>query len=488
MKIDSWAPSRQEVLELTQQDEILAGEPLKPCGCGVKLDLNEIVYPVLEESRFNDLIRRVDSAPVSGRLKYFRRILGDIHDKPEIESSIKSWPDSLVSVNLVSLNPSFYENPLLTKSVFRHAVDLIFNMFNQVSRHHKNIFFSKAHSIEGGGDFFLLDLFSKISDNTAISHLNNDTIVTADSLIKSSSKISVFTSLNNALNDLFVCGVVDDLEIYPVIDGPPEDDLKFQGALNSYQIYYREQGVNISILPIQKLNKGLSLIGATVVGVTDRIASSFSCLQPDDEIIITRKLGDLSALALYRSLWLDKKSIPENVKELRLQVLRWLMTSQYELGVILKKYRPRIGEAFDPNQHISFSTDISGPGLSVLEEAAELSLVDIQIENLNFYDTSLLNHYRRNHTSSTNGPMMIAGRKPVLSKLKVDFESIGMSDVWSLGRVVQKSTAPTVWLAPNLEFLKNEDKPRFDFFNPEVHFSNEKRRIPIFKRMKFGRI
>lgn len=474
MKLSDWKISTAEV------DSLCAGaslpETLKACGCGVKLDLQEIVYPTLAEFE-GELGTRCDSAEWEGTLGAHERKLWSSaalpQRTPELSKSIYA--------SLVSLEAHYYSDPELSRSKFRKLTSFV----HEILRANPRLRAGKSHSIEAGGDFLLMDCFDAQKAPGIATHVNNDTLITADSLLKSSSKISVFTALNNALNDLFVSGVIENLRVFPVMDESHEEIEHMRRALDEFADYYRNCGVEIQIEPVPPLRLGLTLIGATVTGTTKQRATRFSELRPGDDILVTRKLGDLSVLALHRELFREKKPVPRELVSLRHQVLSRFMTSNFPIGAILKRYLPNLGEASDPKKHVSFSSDLSGPGISVLEEAALASQVDVQIDQLEFLNPDFLGHYRRNHTSSTNGPILIAGHPEVLMKLQMDLEQAGYNELWRLGSVLRKSENPTVWIHSDLRRLGNETNPRLDFFAPEVHFAAEKRRIPILRTAKF---
>ncbi|MAE71051.1 MAG: hypothetical protein CME06_11365, partial [Gemmatimonadetes bacterium] len=72
-----WRPARPWLDRLIRRDSIAPEDPIHPCGCNVKLDLREVIYPVLGElGRTERGIRdrRVDAHLNAGRLTDLMRL------------------------------------------------------------------------------------------------------------------------------------------------------------------------------------------------------------------------------------------------------------------------------------------------------------------------------------------------------------------------------------------------------------------------------
>lgn len=487
-RIEPWVPSRVEVERLCVEGAIPEGAEIKPCGCGVKLDLGEVVYPVLEElGALQGFGARCDAARVDARLAFSSRIVAPAGQADPLGGRAAELPRSGALAGLVSLTPQFYEDPEGARRRFKAIAEGTRGLLARAAAGGREILFGKAHSIEAGGDFLLFDVFAATPERGLRTHLNNDTIITADSMLRTDSRISVVTAIHNALNDLFVCGAIDEIEVFPVVDGADESCRSILADMEALAEGLRRRGVKLTLHALDPVGMKTDLVGATVIGTTRNDSSTFRSLRPGDEILVTRRLGDLSILALHRSLVLEGRPVPPKVRDLRVEVLRRFMTSQYPLGRLVRNYMPELGGTWDSARHLSFVTDLSGPGLSALDEAARLSGVDVMIERLEFIDAALLGHYRRNHTSSTNGPLLITGGSEVMRGIARDLQAMGLSEAWRLGKVVGRSAEPTIWLDPALRAFQNEEDPSLDLFSPEVEFAGGKRRIPIFKRMRFGR-
>ncbi len=477
----NWSPTLEDVKQWAEDEEILRTDTIHPCGCGIKLDLEEVVYPALKEAHgTSGLGERVDSAAVEGRLVYRGREINhfgesDSHTSTNLNSVQQAH--GRVVAGLVSLDRLFYVDPNASKQLFGKALSVMQKRMSESS-----IQFTKAHTIEAGGNFVLFDHFDVDAASPSVfTYVNHDTIVTADSLLSPQSRLSVTISLCNALNDLIVAGAHRELRVIPVVGGSTQQREKMLFEMKRVVQMYRDGGVDIEVLdrPEEQISS-IPMVGATVVGTSDKRATSFSGLQSGDVILVSRKVGDLSILAQHRSLWLEGKELPPTLRQLRLEVLSRMATPQFEIGELVHRHLGR---------GLTFVTDLSGPGLSVLYEAACASGVDVLIDDISFHDESYLHHYRRNHTSGTNGPILFACRPERVDEIEADLRSVGCHEVWRLGSVKGQSSQPTMILDPSLRRFSHEQNPRWDMFSPEVHFSGSggavRRRIPIFGRHRF---
>ena len=266
-----------------------------------------------------------------------------------------------------------------------------------------------------------------------------------------------------------------------------DECLKIQEALQDYQTFMRERGADLEILDQGPLNVGTRLIGASVIGRAMHELPTLKGLSSGQEIIATRHLGDLSFLSMNRASYFPEKRKGED-NAIRLSVLQRFATPNLLLARKIRAYLPDLGKKFDPDRHIFFATDISGPGLAVLEEGANASGVDVRIDDMKFLDERSLKFYRKNQTSSTNGPILLAASRNVIEQIQSDLHASGYSETWRVGSVLGPSAKPCIELASNLEKRFASNNPRIDFFRPEVHFGEKgesKERVPIFQRFRF---
>lgn len=501
--LDGWTLDASLINQITKADQVAEKADMRPCGCSIKLDLKDVVYPAFRQNDDQTnaeftMGKRVDAAVLPGAPVASSRFfiphaeLANPSATEKIANAMAAFGSNSL-VELFSTSRKYFADREGTRNEFAEMMQSKTGLLQSVSKKQKasgqalgELRFGKGHSIRAGGDFMMLDAFKVDPRSEGYTVLNNDTIITADSLIKHSSLVTVFTAFNNALNDLFLHGVTEELTLYPVYDGDTASVMQIQSHIAEYRKLFAARGVPLRIIDRGPLNIGIMLVGATVSGRALHEVPTMSGLQPGQKLLVTRHLGDLSFLSLYRSKFFPPQP-HEDLDATRLQVLQKFCTPNILLAQIIQKYRPGLGESFDPNRHISFATDISGPGVSVLEEAAHASGVDVHFENLKFIDERSLKEYRKDHTSSTNGALVMGGSDKVIAKIEKDLRKMGYNELWTLGHAGKASAQPQIFVPQSLYEKHHSENPRLDFFAPEVHFDNgDKIRMPIFEKLKVG--
>jgi selenophosphate synthase len=342
----------------------------------------------------------------------------------------------LISADFEGIEPTLLKKEKYS-SLFNKKcefIDELIEIYNQNNVPYR-VDFGKGHSIRAGGDFIMLDFVKLDKQKSINSAYNHDSIITADSILTHTSLTSVFVSINNALNDLFSNGVFENITIYPTYDGTVEEISELRKNLQSFLEFYRTRGVDIKLIDLGPLNLNLKIIGASVTGTTDKLNRRFSGLTSGNEILLTKHLGDLSFLSLYRSYYFNNNE-KQSLSKQRVAVLQEMTTSNYLVGKLLNSYMPKIDDTYDPKKHISFSSDISGPGVDVLFEAAEISHVDLDLVDPIFLFPVSLYFSRKNHTSSTNGPIAISAGPNVISHIETNLRALGFEKMWKIGKVI----------------------------------------------------
>ncbi|MAE70863.1 MAG: hypothetical protein CME06_10390, partial [Gemmatimonadetes bacterium] len=354
------------------------------------------------------------------------------------------------------------------------------------------IVLGKGHSIAGSIDHLVLDCLVHDPRAQGCTLSNNDTIVTADSQLRPESPLTALIALNNALNDLFLMGVDEELVVVPVYDGSEAQIIGIRAGFEAGVALYRENGVAIDLRDQGPLGLGFPLVGATVIGHTPRAVPGLDRLEPGMELLATRPLGDLSILDLHHHEHLA--SAPHDaIDTLRVDALREMATSNWPVAHLIAGFLPATGESLDPDRHLVFATDISGPGLAVLEEAASLSKVQIRIEELSFIHEASVSRGRRDHTASTNGPLVLGGRLPVITAFREGLEAIGFDASWRLGRVAAATASPSILIeiVDELRARTTGDFPDENLFEWERYVATSggpaPRRATLFESYGFAR-
>lgn len=499
MKQADWSLSEQNLKDFESDNMVDKSKNLRACGCGVKIDLDQIVYPVLDQihEKFHNVFKeavneRRDSFVYPGSFKSLVRIVSkDIEDyKAKMNSAFSSKaPEAVLELfssryNLYREHDKLHED---FESRQNEKYSALTEIFDEQSIKKESIQFAKGHSIQGEVDFILNDLVSFEQRDDLYTLSNNDTIITGDSVLEPHSPVSVFISINNALNDLFIHGGFHNIKIFPVYDGSADQVLKFKTAFALYQDYYQKNNVKIEIVDQGPLNMGAHLIGATAIAETRNTPPSFHGLRPGQRIMLTHQLGDLAILSVYRTVFKNNQE-DEKYKTARQTVLRKLMRSHYDMSQVVSKYLPFCTEEYDPKKHVSFVSDVSGPGLSVLEEAAKNSGLSIKIDHLELITEDILNHARKNYTTSTNGPWLLVGEEDVLKKIDRELRSLGLNEAHFIGETLEKGNSPTVYISKKLLTDYSAPHYKFNLFYPEITVKtatgDKNIKCPLFKNVK----
>jgi selenophosphate synthase len=261
-------------------------------------------------------------------------------------------------------------------------------------------------------------------------------------------KFAVAIAMHNTLNDLFIYGIANDFTIYPSYDARDEAGVQaIRDAIRWYSNKFGDMGLTIHDLgPLNTNNK---LIGATVIGFTDREIPLNTGLVPGQTIIATRPIGDIAPLNEY----LIRKSLDEDVSDieaLRKHVIKTMLIPNVEVAKIIRDYLPPMGEPIDPKKHITSTRDMSGPGILALQELAEDSLCDIFIERIVWHDERIADIEVANVTAGTNGAVLIAASESLNHEIKSRLEDAGFKP-WIVGSVGKKNENPKIILDKSLQ-------------------------------------
>jgi len=498
-----WTPALESISSAERGFEVNRRTPLKACGCGVKIDLDEIVYPTLNNLKawFPDTLiesvgRRVDSFAMAGSFDFLERLQFDPPMKWEtFESQAERVlrernPDLVVELFSSPFNfyrefdQLYYHYSSRQKEKYRHFLRAIEQ--STKGRDASRLQFGKGHSIQGEKDFFVLDFIGVRPNPKEFLICNNDTIITGDSVLKTSCAINIFIAFNNALNDILLGAATARIQVYPVYDGAPEDIENFKSAFQLYESFVRTRGIDLTVVDRGPLNVGAHLIGATVVGHSDRSPPHIGGMFEGQDLILTHLLGDLCLLSVHREKFVEGNVDPE-LSRTRNEIIQKMATPHFLLAQILAEFLPAAGEGFRPERHVTFASDVSGPGLSVLDDAVAQGGVDIFIDALNFHDELLINHPRKNYTSSTNGPWLLSAAPEVARRLLGRLRGCGFNESHKIGRVLNKSSSPKVFVDQKILDYYSLDRFSNDIFNPRVSVQTQLGPLsihsPLFRRI-----
>lgn len=403
------------------------------CGCAVKIDLERVVYPALQGIRERLASKGIvltgrEDADISlkrGELKFIRSVFH--FDSPTLDT-------------LRSFNP---QRAITLTSVYRvrdpHELGARWLSFYEVLASEELKFtVGKGHTIEAyskDDEFILFDFF-KTEGDEADGYLvaNNDTIQLIDPMIELGAQAQVDVALSNALNDLFALGAFENIKIYPVYAAPTEEtQKKLQENIRRFCARY-----GFELVEQEPISNKTLLLGATVFGETKKQPPTFyDKLQAGDLILVHRPFGDLAPINLYLDGLIMGESFVrelgftlEELEKAKDDVVNTMSAPNVKVGEIINRFCPHFGEVFDEEAHLKATGDLSGPGIQIFKEIAELGRVNIKLEEIPLRHEEIVRAATKqliipNGTSGTNGAIAIIASPTVIEKVEKELREAG---------------------------------------------------------------
>lgn len=429
------------------------------CGCSVKIDLDRVVYPALREIR----------GPLEAKgIALAAREDADIslkYGEPKIMRRI--YRSNEPSVNgLREFNP---ERAITLTSIYRvHDPEVLkqrwLNLYEQIAAQGVRMTVGKGHTIEAyskDDEFTLFDFYKTgdgREDPTGYLVVNNDTIQLIDPTLDLRDEAQIATAFSNALNDLFSLGAVENLRLYPVYAAP---DPTLREALLENMSAYAER-YDMELVEQEPVSERTLLLGVTAFGETGKQTPTFyDHLERGDRILVHRPLGDLAPINLYidglimgpdylGELGFD----PEALREMKDQVIEVMSRPNLEVGRLINRYSPAFDESFDPDRYIKVTGDLSGPGIRIFQEIAELAGVDVDLEEIPIqYERAVQVATEQfiipNGTSGTNGAVAIIASERVIEQVRRELEALDY-DPQVIGTVTAKRAGTGTLSVPEI--------------------------------------
>jgi len=452
IKPDKWQLDDEEITRELESGTIPS--EMICLGCAAKVNLVDTVYPAL------DMVRDRTS-----HLEFVRFQKRDDSYYFRSDRNVK-----LARTVLPLAELSSFKNPGVTESLRNNGAggaillfnftpnpkvdffaNILTNLLLSLEDAHTPVIVGKGHTIQ----------LARVPEETCvmadfISHsgsrywglANNDTISNVDPMLPHSHKFAVAIAMHNTLNDLFIYGITNDFIIYPSYDARDEAGIEaIRDSIRWYSSHFADLGLTINDPgPLKTNNK---LIGATVIGFTDREIPLNTGLVPGQTIIATRPIGDIAPLNEY----LMRKSLNEDtsdIEELRRHVIKTMMIPNIEVAKIIRDYLPQLGEPIDSKRHITSTRDMSGPGMLALEELAEDSSCDIFVRRIVWHDERIADVEVTNVTAGTNGAILIAATPNVNFEIMSRLKEAGF-EPWVVGYVGEKNEKPKIILDKSLQ-------------------------------------
>ncbi|MBC7091391.1 MAG: SelD-related putative sulfur metabolism protein [Nitrososphaeria archaeon] len=440
------------------------------CGCAVKVDLDNVVYPSIKELRqklySNFVIPSKKDAEVVGakrEVKVYRRFYR-LGPETNVDADDIRRIDPLTCVAVIQV----FQRHAVSPEKFSELLEPV---YKKISEAGVNLRFGKGHSIittvpeESIAVFDFITVKGR-SENKLLA-INNDTVNIIDPTLSLEDERQVRGALCNALNDLYVLGVYNDIQVAPLV-GAPNEDLR-KKMIENVKKFSREN--NFKFINVPQFDSRRLFIGATVLGTTEKQTPTREDLvQPGMQIIVTRPFGELSPLTVYISSLINDEIVSElesrgiSFRELEKEKEEAvnLISSPNIMGAkIVNRYLPKIGEKFEKDQHVILSSDISGPGIYIFAEIAERANACIGIEEIPLLFPEVSEYAAKkflmaNSTAGTNGAFCIIAHKNVVEELLKDLRRAGyrpqiIGEVEELGRARVKICKSVLKYVSNLK-------------------------------------
>jgi selenophosphate synthase len=211
-------------------------------------------------------------------------------------------------------------------------------------------------------------------------------------------------------------------KLFPIYDAPTEDLLdKIRSNLDAFTSRYNIVLEDYSSLKLGKLFYGTSAVSTT----TKDLPTRYDQIEEGMEIIITNKLGGLSAVGLYTLACMEPENITKyekkgiqfaNLTHAKDEALKNLSEPHFALGKIIAKYCPDFGTQYDKQTHIAAVYPVGSQGVFALRQFAEVANIELTINQFPLRDEEIARFATNeflieNATSSLNGcHVLIAGK------------------------------------------------------------------------------
>ncbi|MFN4046154.1 MAG: SelD-related putative sulfur metabolism protein, partial [Acidilobaceae archaeon] len=336
-------------------------------GCAVKVDLVDVLYPALKSIKPELEVlgltiaprRDADVFPADyGSLRVLREIY-DVEDPLVDVGRLRAFNPSRAIV-LAQVYQSLASGP----GPFREVVMRFYSRIAEAVE--DGIIVGKGHSIVSAhskSQFFLVDYIGyERGEDLVVA--NNDTIQIIDPAEDPGSPRQAAVAVANSLNDLFTVGAWRNIRVYPVYDAPSVG-LKSRIRANMESYVGKLGG---SFVDIVQPDRGSLLMGASVFAeLRGEPPFFYDKVEPGMELLATRPFGELAIINVYMLAMLDREIAGElesqtgvDVKELlelKNSVVDLMARPNVEVARVIEGRLPRVGEDFNPREHIAVTTD-----------------------------------------------------------------------------------------------------------------------------------
>jgi selenophosphate synthase len=438
------------------------GKHIYPTGnlaCAIKLSLDSVYFALMELKESTSIRFNLDDAYAmesENGVEVIRSLYTKQRGFGELQEDISRYnPEAMIA--LMSLGQDYKQ--------------VMGDFYKQAGKAKSGMVLGKAHTIDAsnlGTEFVMVDwLQYKRGDGGKYLVLNNDTMSVVDPSTPPYSWISLI-SWNNSLNDIFSKGVHKNIRLYPVFDS--KDAAEFDVFFEKAEDILGKHLGGLEIVDRNRLGLGADLVGATVSGETYKEVPGRT-LEVGQKLIITKTMGSSAFLTHYKKK-VENGEWSKGLEEKRIRVLQGMLEPNVEAARTISKYLPEKGRKLDPNEHIMFTTDISGPGIGgVIGPVLEESSVGVYIDELPLVgelDEAYLGEpedkktllFPDTLTTDANGPILIAAHPKVAEEFLADLRGQGYNSS-IIGEVIPQEDGKPRWQYSEHVREKHERGKRF---------------------------
>jgi selenophosphate synthase len=263
-------------------------------------------------------------------------------------------------------------------------------------------------------------------------------------------------------------------KLFPIYDAPSEEMLdKIRSNLDAFTSRYNLALEDYSSLKLGKLFYGTSAVATT----TKELPTRYDQIEEGMDIIITNKLGGLSALGLYTLACMDSENVSKyeqsgdgnggiqfaNITQAKDEALKNLSEPHFALGKIIAKYCPDFGTAYDKQAHITAVYPVASQGIFALGALAELANAqltineDIPVRNEDIAKFVTSKFLIENATASLNGCHIIVATKDVANLITEELSKHNFSPQ-RIGFVEKKGSSSVTFAADVSQFVASKVK------------------------------
>jgi selenophosphate synthase len=286
------------------------------------------------------------------------------------------------ALSLLQVHNEIGEEPLLLEN----TVINFFKKFKSKVLLRKNTVSLTSHK---ESQFALLDYIQlHKGDKVGFSVATNSATQIFDPMLNLDSEINSNIAMVRTIDHLNLLGCTSGYMLYPIYDASTENMLdKIRENLDKFTSRY-----NLGMEDYSSLKIGKPFFGNTALANTlKELPVNYQQVEAGMQLIISNKLGMLSAFALFMLLQIDPSLYDRlNKTDIKIsdlftardQTLKSLGEPKFSLGRVISKYCPDFGTDFDKSEHIMAVYPVSSEGILAVKTLSMLTNSEIMVNEV----------------------------------------------------------------------------------------------------------